>query len=561
MDDGETTILSGPEGVVTLNEVFEGFKAHFNNHRTSTELTMLELLRSTHPEFHVTCTSAQGFDLFGFATAGHASVKLDCDEATMDATRTYKSRAKGATSDEDEAYPRVWYDTSGTPSASRLTATEGDLRNHLRFGRWRYFWEAHEYILYEVEYPDPRGMLIKLYFILSPRSKHSAKEGPDSLTDQLLLAVGGWSTQLHDEIYVFDDGYWSKSQELWKSVQGASWDEVILDPAMKDTLIKDVQGFFDNEQLYKGLSVPWKRGVILWGVPGNGKTISIKALINSLGQRPEPIPSLYVKSFDACEGEKHSISSIFSHARNMAPCLLIFEDLDSIVTDETRSYFLNEVDGLESNDGILMIGSTNHLSKLDPAISKRPSRFDRKYQFNIPGLMERILYCQFWQKKLAGSEMVDFQDGCCEVIAKLTEGFSFAYLKELFVVVLLTIARGGTGDEVDVKEKKEAEQKEEDKKEEGTASVVEESKSEDGHVVVEHEDATAESSDSANKEEEAETPAKVPKVKRVVPEVDIPEGLQDNVLLKVVRGQIKMLIDEMDDTEETESTSEKKQPA
>jgi transitional endoplasmic reticulum ATPase len=60
---------------------------------------------------------------------------------------------------------------------------------------------------------------------------------------------------------------------------------------------------------------------------------------------------------------------------------LIFEDPDSLITEETRSYFLNEIDGLESNDGILMIGSTNHLSKLDPALSKRPSRFDRKYHF------------------------------------------------------------------------------------------------------------------------------------------------------------------------------------
>jgi transitional endoplasmic reticulum ATPase len=68
-----------------------------------------------------------------------------------------------------------------------------------------------------------------LFFILSPRSEVSAKEGKNSLTDKLLHAVGGWTTQLHDEIYVFDDAYWQKSKELWLSVQGSSWDEVILD--------------------------------------------------------------------------------------------------------------------------------------------------------------------------------------------------------------------------------------------------------------------------------------------------------------------------------------------
>jgi len=173
----------------------------------------------------------------------------------------------------------------------------------------------------------------------------------------------------------------AKNRELWRAVQGSSWDEVILDPEMKQHLIEDVQGFFNSKDLYQELAVPWKRGMIFHGVPGNGKTISIKALMSSLYARPDAIPSLYVKSFETCQGPQYSIRSIFSQARASAPCLLIFEDLDSLVTKDTRSYFLNEVDGLESNDGILIIGSTNHLDHLDPAISKRPSRFDRKYHF------------------------------------------------------------------------------------------------------------------------------------------------------------------------------------
>src|SRR6266480_5472516 len=70
------------------------------------------------------------------------------------------------------------------------------------------------------------------------------------------------------------------------------------------------------------------------------------------------------------------LGEIFRKARQEAPCYLVFEDLDSLVTDRVRSYFLNEVDGLHSNDGILMVGSTNHLERLDPGIAKRPSRFD-----------------------------------------------------------------------------------------------------------------------------------------------------------------------------------------
>ena len=67
------------------------------------------------------------------------------------------------------------------------------------------------------------------------------------------------------------------------------------------------------------------------------------------------------------------MKTIFNMARQQAPCFLVIEDLDSIVTDQIRSYFLNEVDGLQSNDGILLIGSTNHLDRLDPGLSVRSS--------------------------------------------------------------------------------------------------------------------------------------------------------------------------------------------
>jgi SpoVK/Ycf46/Vps4 family AAA+-type ATPase len=68
-------------------------------------------------------------------------------------------------------------------------------------------------------------------------------------------------------------------------------------------------------------------------------------------------------------GPEASVKAIFAKARQFAPCYLVFEDLDTIVTDAVRSYFLNEVDGLGRNDGIFMVGSTNHLDRLDPGIS------------------------------------------------------------------------------------------------------------------------------------------------------------------------------------------------
>ena len=77
--------------------------------------------------------------------------------------------------------------------------------------------------------------------------------------------------------------------------------------------------------------------------------------------RPKPVSTLVVKTLaQRGFGPQMSVRQIFTKARQTAPCLLLFEDVDSLVTNEVRSYFFNEVDGLENNEGILMIGSTNN---------------------------------------------------------------------------------------------------------------------------------------------------------------------------------------------------------
>ena len=90
-----------------------------------------------------------------------------------------------------------------------------------------------------------------------------------------------------------------------------------------------------------------------------------------------------------------------------------------------------------------MVGSTNHLDRLDPGISKRPSRFDRKYYFPNPDYAQRVQYCQFWQGKLSDNKDIDFPDKLCDSIAEITDKFSFAYMQEAFIASLLAIASHG----------------------------------------------------------------------------------------------------------------------
>ena len=87
-----------------------------------------------------------------------------------------------------------------------------------------------------------------------------------------------------------------------------------------------------------------------------------------------------------------------------------------------------------------MVASTNHLDQLDPGLSNRPSRFDRKYLFPLPSEAERILYCDYWRKKLRNKPSIKFPKMLSPAIAGITQDFSFAYLKEAFVATLLSIA-------------------------------------------------------------------------------------------------------------------------
>jgi len=109
----------------------------------------------------------------------------------------------------------------------------------------------------------------------------------------------------------------------------------------------------------------------------------------------------------------------------------VLEDLDAMIHDQNRSFFLNELDGFQPNHGVVVLATTNHAEKLDTAILDRPSRFDRKYYFELPGEVERLQYVQKWNAELQVE--LRLSDTTVAWVVKKSEGFSFAILKELFV--------------------------------------------------------------------------------------------------------------------------------
>jgi hypothetical protein len=261
----------------------------------------------------------------------------------------------------------------------------------------------------------------------------------------LVRHVTLFASEVRGEVLVFEGGGWRKDEQLFSAIHRADMEGLVLRGSLKHDIVADVTGFFDAAKIYERYRVPHKRGVLLYGPPGNGKTHFLKALLKEIDR-----PCLYVKSLEGSyKGDHESIRRIFSRARRAAPCMLVFEDLETILKDENRSFFLNELDGFADNSGIVTLATTNYPEQIDPAIIDRPSRFDRKYLFDLPAGAERVAYLERWSASLE-PEMKMSTRGISRA-ADGTAGFSFAYLKELTLsatMAWIREARDGAMDSV-----------------------------------------------------------------------------------------------------------------
>lgn len=103
----------------------------------------------------------------------------------------------------------------------------------------------------------------------------------------LILAASTYASELHEEIPVYAHGYWEKDHNLWLDIQKANWDDVILDSDFKKKLQDDVNGFFESEEVYRELAIPWKVRYVSSSAPRK-KT----DFLNSAGSYSSVLPEM-----------------------------------------------------------------------------------------------------------------------------------------------------------------------------------------------------------------------------------------------------------------------------
>lgn len=227
------------------------------------------------------------------------------------------------------------------------------------------------------------------------------------------------------EIHQNNQGYFLQKQKVVLS-------DNILElpiPVMQE-ILSDIDGFWSMESRFKKYKMVHKRGILLHGPPGTGKSYLIQNLINKIIKMDGIVFSL--------NGENAvslftGFAQIFRQVEAKRPLVVIIEDIDNIVTagQGLLSALLNVLDGVNQIENVVYLATTNYPERLQDRISNRPSRFDRVYEIPHPTAEVREFYIRH---KLHESDVktIDMKKWVEE-----TEGLSLSHIKELVVSTMI----------------------------------------------------------------------------------------------------------------------------
>ncbi|OGR08207.1 MAG: cell division protein FtsH [Deltaproteobacteria bacterium RIFOXYB12_FULL_58_9] len=214
----------------------------------------------------------------------------------------------------------------------------------------------------------------------------------------------------------------------------------------KDEL-KEIIEFLKDPKKFTRLGGRIPKGVLLMGSPGTGKTLMARAIAGEAG-----VPFFSISGSDFVEmfvGVGASrVRDLFEQSKKHAPCIIFIDEIDAVgrhrgaglggghdEREQTLNQLLVEMDGFESNEGVILIAATNRPDVLDPALL-RPGRFDRRVVVPLPDIGGRVGILKVHTKKVPLNEDVDL-----EVLSRGTPGFSGADIENMVNEAALAAAR------------------------------------------------------------------------------------------------------------------------
>lgn len=199
-------------------------------------------------------------------------------------------------------------------------------------------------------------------------------------------------------------------------------DFIMLPSSPHEKIIEGIEKFWANKKEYIKYGLSPKRGVILYGDAGCGKSSCVYLVIDKIKNDQNGIAVYFNNPDNWIE-----VARMIRKIEKERPLLCIIEDLDLVILKYGEDTFLNFLDGLNSVDNVVYIATTNNINNISDRIKNRPSRFDVLYQIKKPTVQDAEVYF---------TSMVLPEDIEIYSIAKLakdTKGFSMAHLRETFI--------------------------------------------------------------------------------------------------------------------------------
>jgi len=227
----------------------------------------------------------------------------------------------------------------------------------------------------------------------------------------------------------------SAIREVFVEVPDVKWSDVGGLEDVKKRLMEAIEWPLKHPDLFKKANTNPPKGMLLYGPPGTGKTLAAKAVANESEVNFISVKGPQLVSKFVGESEK-GIRDIFRKAKQASPCILFFDEIDSIVptrtgsdtthvTERVISQFLTEMDGIEELKGVVVLGATNRLDIVDPAIL-RPGRFDLLLKLPVPDQKTRLEIFKIHTKGKPLDKDVDFK----ELVSK-TDKFTGADIESI----------------------------------------------------------------------------------------------------------------------------------